>query len=150
MTDVDAPLGTAVNLFLDGLNNTPALDLAIRGWAEINEKGFGDGTLNCYASLKAVLGYAMNGRDRLPVGVITFDYDTMLRRVWAFQVYVLPEFRGRGIYTAMFAELVRYGTDVLNANSIQMGTHLRNAAMRAVAKRTGCFEECIILRFNLE
>lgn len=135
-------------LFL-GLNETPALNLAVRGWAETVEKGFGDGSLNCYPALNAFVGYAMNGRDEIPVGVVTFNYDVDHKRVWLFQAYVLPEFRGCGVYKAMWAALVSHST-TLGAKSIQMGTHVRNAAMRAAAKHTGCIEEAIHLRFNLE
>lgn len=145
----DIAFGSDVEL-VDIIAGTPALELALRGWVEINDQGLHDGTLNCYPHLKAILGYAMNGRDRLPVGVITFEHEAMQRRVWAFQVYVLPEFRGRGVFTAMWAKLVEHSTEILKARSIEMGTHVRNSAMRAAAKRTGSVEEAVFLKFNLE
>lgn len=141
--------GHSVEL-IDIITGTPALALALQGWAEINANGLGDGILNCHASYKAVLGSAQNGRDAVPVGVLTYDFEPLLRRVWVYQAYVHPEFRGRGVYTAMWAKLVEHSAEVLKAQSIQMGTHVRNSAMRAVAKHTGCIEEAIHLRFNLE
>lgn len=136
-----------VELF-QGLNETPALDLAIRGWAEIVEKGFGDGALNAYPSLNAFVGFAKNGRDEIPAGVVTFEHDTSLKRVWLFQAYVLPEFRGIGVYKALWTALVGYSAEA-GAKSVQFGTHPKNAAMRAVAQRTGCAEKTIVLRFDL-
>jgi len=135
--------------FFDGLNNTPALELAMRGWAEMHEKGLSDGNLNIHSSLKAFVAIAPNGHDKLPVGVMTFDPEPTLRRVWIFQSYVIPEFRGRGIYTALWNKLVEYATVELKAKSIQSGTHVRNSAMRAVAKRQGRYEESVLLRFDL-
>lgn len=147
-----APDRTFTNMveLVDGLVGTPALALAMAGWTEVNQKGLHDGSMNCYPDLQAVIGYAMNGRDRLPVGVITFNVDSPQRRVWAFQVYVMPEFRGRGVYTAMWAKLVEHSAEVLKVQSIQMATHIRNSTMRAVGQRTGCIEEAVTLRFNLE
>lgn len=135
---------------VDIITGTPALTLALQGWAETNAAGLGDGILNCHADTKAVLGYAQNGRDMLPVGVITYEYTALWRRVWVNQVFVLQEFRGRGVYSSMWAKLVEHAAEVLKAGSIQYATHLRNNAMRAAAKRTGCIEEAILLRFNLE
>ena len=136
-------------VLVDGLNNTPALDLAVRGWAECVEKGWGDGSLNVYASLKAFVAYAQNGREMIPAGVLTFDHDGPLKRIWIYQSYTLPEFRGRGIYNSLWSRMVEHAVE-LKAVSIQSGTHVRNSAMRAIAKKQGRFEECVILRFNLE
>lgn len=133
---------------LDGINNSPALDLAIRGWADCHERGLGDGTLNVYSTMKAFLAYAPNGRDMVPAGVTTWEYDASIKRVWIYQSYVLPEYRGRGIYNALWARMVQHATE-LKADSIQSGTHIRNSAMRAIAKKQGRYEECVILRFNL-
>lgn len=133
---------------IDGLNGTPALDLAVRGWADCVERGLGDGTLNVHASLKAFLAYAQNGREMLPVGVVTWDYGDIEKRVWIYQSYVLPEFRGRGIYGAMWQKLVARAVE-LKAVSIQSGTHVQNTAMRTIAKKQGRYEETVILRFNL-
>lgn len=133
----------------EGLNNTPALDLAIRGWADCMERGLGDGTLNVHSGLKAFVAFAMNGREQLPVAVTTFDYDKDLKRVWIFQSYTLPEFRGRGCYNALWSALVAHAIQELKASSIQSATHVRNIAMREIAKRQGRFEECVVLKFNL-
>jgi RimJ/RimL family protein N-acetyltransferase len=132
-----------------GLTGTPALELAIRGWAEMQEKGHGDGTINVHSFLNAFVGYAPNGRESLPVSVATFSYDPDLKRVWLFQAYTLPEFRGRGVYNAVWKKLVEHSIVDLKAQSIQLGTNVRNTAMRAVGKKQGMSEEGIILRYDL-
>lgn len=142
--------GSAIEIKLfEGLNHTPALDLAIRGWAEGVEKGFGDGTLNVNSSLSAFVAYAANGREMLPVGVMTWDYNTPDKRIWIYQGYTVPEFRGRGVYNALWHAMVAKGIE-LKAASIQSGTHVRNVAMRAIAKKQGRLEECVVLRYDLQ
>lgn len=136
-----------IKLF-DGLNHTPALELAMRGWADCVEKGLSDGTLNVHAGLNAFVGYAMNGREQLPVSVMTFEYDKAQKRVWIYQSYTIPEFRGRGCYTALWNAMVAHSIG-LKAASIESATHVRNTAMRAIAKKMGRYEESVVLKFNL-
>lgn len=138
-----------IKLF-DGLNNTPALDLAVRGWADVQERNLGDGSLNVYASLQAFVAYVKNGHEILPVGVMTWEFDKTLKRVWIYQGYTLPEFRGRGVYNALWASMVAHAATELKALSIQSGTHVRNSAMRAIAKKQGRVEECVVLRYDLQ
>jgi RimJ/RimL family protein N-acetyltransferase len=135
--------------FVDGLNGSPALPLAIAGWAEMVEKNFGDGTLTVHADQKAFLAYAANGREMVPVGVMTFDLPDDAKRVWLLQGYVLPEFRGRGIYRALWERLIEHSIVELKARTIYSGTNVRNSAMRAVAKKLGRHEESVILRYDL-
>lgn len=136
-----------IKLF-EGLNHTPALELAMRGWAECVEKGLSDGTLNVHAGLNAFVAYAMNGREQLPVAVMTFDHDKTAKRVWIYQSYTIPEFRGRGCYAALWNSMVAHSVE-LKAASIESATHVRNVAMRAIAKKMGRHEESVVLKFNL-
>lgn len=131
---------------LEGLADSPALSLAVQGWAECVRLGYGDGTMNVQTSLNAIVAH--NDGARLPIGVMTFDYFPVDKRVWIYQSYVLPEYRGRGIYRQMYERLVAHAI-TLKARSIQSGTHSKNTAMRAVAKKMGRHEECVILRQNL-
>lgn len=136
-----------IKLF-DGLNNTPALDLAIRGWAECVEKNLGDGTLNVYWSHKAFVAYAMNGKEQLPVAVMTWEHIEHTKTLWVNQSYTIPEFRGRGCYNALWNAVVAKAIE-LKVTSVQSGTHIRNEAMRKIAKKQGRYEEFVTLRFNL-
>lgn len=137
-----------VTVLIDGLNGTPAAELAVRGWLEDVEK-YGQLELNMGAAHHALIGYAPNGRDMLPVGVLTFDTDAA--RVWIYQSYVLPEFRGRGVYSAMWTRLIEHVQhDLPKVRSIQSATNVRNQAMRAIAKRQDRREEAVTLRFDIQ
>lgn len=133
----------------DGISRTPALDLAMRGWADTVDHGFGDGTLNVFSSIKAFVAFTENGRDMLPVGVLTWDEDAVLKRIWIYQGYVLPEFRGRGVYSALWAALVNHATANTKVVAIESATHIKNITMRAVANRLGRVEEAVTLRFDI-
>lgn len=135
-------------VYFEQLNGTPALALAMRGWADVEERGFGDGLLNVYATLNALVGYAENGRDQVPAGVITFEHQEHLNRIWIYQGFVLPEFRGRGVYRLMWNELVLKALE-LKAAKIQSATHVRNIAMRAVSKKLGRVEDLIGMTFDV-
>lgn len=133
--------------FVDGINGTPAAELAVRGWLDTLEHGYSDGTINMQAELKAFIGYAQNGRDMLPVGVVTFFVDNA--RIWVQQSFVLPEFRGRGVYSAMWNELIGHAQDLPAVRSIESGMHVNNKAMRAIAARQGRRETAVILKVDI-
>lgn len=136
-------------IIVDGLNGTPAAELAVRGWLEMVESGLSDGTLNMAGSMQAVIGYAPNGRDMLPVGVITFAVE--LGYVWVNQSFVVKDFRGRGVYTAMFSALHRHVVDELPAvRSIRSATSVKNKVMRQIAHKQGRREEAIILHLDIQ
>jgi RimJ/RimL family protein N-acetyltransferase len=135
--------------YYEHLNNTPALALAMKGWADVEERGLGDGTLSVYADSHAFVGYARNGRDLLPAGVITFSEEKNAGRLWIHQGYVVPEFRGRGLYSTLWCKLVEHAVK-LRASTIMSATHVRNEAMRAVARRQGRVEAAVMLRYDLQ
>jgi ribosomal protein S18 acetylase RimI-like enzyme len=143
---MNLPVPLRVEL-IEGINSTPAAELAVRGWLENVENGLSDGELNMGANLNAFVGYAQNGRDVLPVGVITWDVDAA--RIWVHQSYVLPEFRGRGVYSAMWNELVGHAQGLPNVRSIQSATHVNNKAMRTIAARQGRRETGVILKVDI-
>lgn len=134
---------------VEGLNQTPALPLAIRGWLELEEQYLGYGTFGIGTDSNAFIGYAMNGREQLPVGVMAWSFYKNDKRVWIAMSYVLPEFRGRGVYSAMWARMVEHAATELKAATIESGTHVKNTAMRAVARKQGRFEESVTTRFDL-
>lgn len=127
---------------------TPAVALAIAGWVDCNERGLGDGTMNLANDQKAMLAFAKNGQEMLPVGVMTWSFDESARRVWIFQSYVVKEFRGRGVYRAMWHHMVQHAEE-LAARTIQSATHADNKTMRSIAAKLGRREEAVVLRYDL-
>lgn len=135
-------------VIVDGLNGTPAAELAVRGWLDNVENGLSDGTLNMTGAMQAVVGYAPNGRDMLPVGVITFTVE--LGYVWVSQSFVMKDFRGRGVYTAMWSALYKHVFEELPAvRSIRSATGVKNKVMRQIAHKQGRREEAIILHLDI-
>jgi len=140
--------GASQVVFYSQLNNTPALTLALCAWLDIEGRGLGDGTMSVFSSSNALVGFAENGRDRVPAGVITFQHIPEGDKVWIYQGYVLPEYRGRGIYRAMWNELVLKSLE-LKVSKIEGATHVRNKAMRDVARKLGRTETHIVLTFDV-
>lgn len=132
---------------VDSLVNEPAAVLAVRGWLEMTERGLGDGRLNMSNDQKAVIGYAKNGLDRLPAGVLTFSIQAD-RTIWIYQAFVEKEFRGRGLFTAMLARLIEFAAST-QSQSINFGTHPKNTAMRAVAAKRDFVEDAIVYRYDV-
>jgi len=137
--------------FYDGLFNTPALELAVRGWADCVERGLGDGGLNVHWEQMAFVTFApanlsAPGRDMIPVGVCTFSHEKPWKKIWISQSYVVPEYRGLGIYRMMW-ERVTLKAAELKCVKIQSGTHPNNTAMRQIARKQGRVETGIELTY---
>ena len=126
-----------------------AIELCLRGWNELFAKGLTDGRLAFHAQMSAVVANAANGRDYEPAGVVLFGLEPEFKRCWITLSYVKEEYRGRGVYSAMYvglrAEALRMGI-----RTIESATHIRNQAMREVAKRQGRLEEFVILVDRIE
>lgn len=132
----------------DRLNNTPAVRLATLGWLDGNSRGLGENVVNLYSCLKAFVAFAPNGRDLLPAGVMTYDVIENTNEFFIYQSYVLEEFRGRGLYTAMWNSIVAKGIQD-KVHRIKSATSMRNIAMRSIAQRQGRVEEAVTLTFEL-
>ena len=126
-----------------------AIELCLRGWNELFAKGLTDGRLVFHERMSAMVAHAQNGRDFETAGVVLFGLEPEFKRCWVTLSFVKEEYRGRGIYTAMYvglrAEALRMGL-----RTIESATHVRNVAMRAVAKRQGRPEEFVILIDRIE
>lgn len=129
----------------EGVNNTPAVDLAVAGWMELRRQGF---------TLQAIpLGWDHNAfvafAGQEPVGVLTYQHLGYVKHVAIGTGYVVPEWRGNRIYDRLWAALVAKARD-LKAVAIMSDTHVDNATMRAVARRQGRQETGVVLRYVVE
>lgn len=126
-----------------------AIELCLRGWNEMFAKGLTDGRLIFHERMSAMVAHAANGRDFEAAGVILFGLEPEFKRCWITLSFVREEYRARGIHTAMYvglrAEAMRMGV-----RSIESAVHVRNVAMRAVAKRQGRAEDFVILIDRIE
>lgn len=121
--------------------------LAARGWLEGVERGFsGSNEFNMNHNYRSLLALVPNGRDKVPAGVITWSITG--NEAFLFQSYVDPEFRGRGVFTALWNELVAQAVN-MRLTKIQSFVHASNVTMRAIAKRQGRREEAVVTSFDV-
>lgn len=131
-----------------GVSGTDATPLLMQGWLELHQGGIGDG--ECIgANLNALVAYAPNGRDMLPVGVMAFKIGTSC--VWLDLAYVIPDFRGRRIFTAMWSTLTSLVAEKMPSTirSIEYEAHINNKTMRAVAQRMGHRETAVMMKVDI-
>lgn len=141
--------GLKLDLHESAMASPTVIGLCLKGWNELFAKGLSDGRLELHAGLSAIVGVAANGRDELAVGVMLYSIEPALKRMWVTLSYVEPEFRGRGIYRALWNALVaEAGTREIDV--IEGATHVRNTGMRAVAQRLGRAEEFVIMVTRLK
>jgi GNAT superfamily N-acetyltransferase len=135
----------------DKISRTPAAVLATRGWLEDVERGLGEDTINVAWDQQAFVGFAgaAGGGERTAVGVITWAHIEWRRELFVHQSYVLPPWRRRGIYTALWGTVVEKARELKVAKICSI-THVDNTAMRAAAQVLGRREEGIVLVFDLE
>jgi GNAT superfamily N-acetyltransferase len=127
-----------------------AVQLAVRGWLEMEERGYGSGrNVPPFTSdSQALAAIVANGQEKMVGGVITFTTDQALSRLWIDMSYVMPEFRGTGVYRSMWEALVRIAV-ANNFATIESATSMRNAPMRAVAKKMHRVEEAVYLVYKV-
>jgi GNAT superfamily N-acetyltransferase len=137
-------------LHVDGLNGTPAARLATQGWLEMVERGLGEpgDVINIHWSQKALVAVVRNGMEHVPAGVLTYEVVEATKSMFLSQAYVVPEFRGRGVYTAMFDAAVAKAIEAKVAR-INLGTHPRNEAMRMIARKHGGVETAVYITFDV-
>jgi len=128
----------------DGVPRTPALLLALKGNVEIVEAGFAVPAVHFNWDSKAVVASI----DGVPCGVITWNHTEWMKQVDITVAYVLPEYRRRGVYRAMWEALVEKAK-VVGALEIMSNTAVANAPMRGAAAAVGRSEGGVILRFPL-
>lgn len=125
------------------------VQLCLQGWNNLFTRGLTDGRLVFHDGMSAIIGFAQNGKDELPAGVLLFGIEREFKRTWITLAYVNDEFRGRGIYRTMYGGLRTISASA-GVRSIEYATHLRNDRMRNVSKRMGCAEEFVILVDRIE
>lgn len=123
--------------------------LAVQGNAELLAKGLNDSRMQVSQSDQCVLLKVYVDRDLVPAGIITFTVDSARAFVWVQLSYVVEQYRGQGIYRMMY-EAVRAIAKAHRCRSIEGATHVKNTAMRSVAKKMGRREEFVMLVDDIE
>lgn len=126
----------------EGLDGTPAVVIALRGQADCAAEG-GEQAIGLHWSHNSITA-SIGGK---VVGVIVWIGQVKeSRRLWLQLGYVLPEFRGKGIYRVLWKALVEKAVEK-KAQHICSATSIDNSVMRAVAKKQGRQEFAIGLRY---
>lgn len=128
--------------------NADGMQLAVAGWLDVEQRGYGNGRMPLFADRCAFLVYAPNGQELVLAGLIAFTVDTELNRVWVDLSYVRPEFRGQSLYTMLWDTLVRYATTA-GIDTIESATSANNTVMRAVAKKQHRQEAAVQLVYKV-
>jgi GNAT superfamily N-acetyltransferase len=114
------------------INYTPAVVLAMRGWLELNDKGIGEQAASVHWEQHGIVAFA----DSKAVGVITWTEQKPLAAAYAEQVYVIPEWRRKGIFKLMWDELEEWAAEK-EFYTIRLGTHPMNTLARSIYDRMG-------------
>lgn len=126
----------------EGLDGTPAVEIALRGQSECIADG-GERFVALHWSYNAITA-TVEGH---VVGVIVWvDQMKESKRIWLQLGYVLPAFRKKGIYSHLWRALVGKA-QALKCPEIHSATRIDNHAMRDVAKAQGRVEYAVSLRF---
>lgn len=123
-----------------------AARLACAGWLELSEKGWTDDEPNIHGSHPCILASAPDGQQSVPAGVVVFQRQP--GAIFAYLSYVAPEFRGRGVYTAMLDELRAVAVNC-GASYVDSAVAGANAPMRAIAKKQGRSEHAVVYRLDV-
>lgn len=126
------------------INYTPAVILATKGWLEANQKGIGESNASIHWEQSGIVAFS----EVLPVGVITWTNQPALGAFYIEQAYVEPEWRRRGVFRAMFADLVEQARE-RSVRLIRLGTHPRNEAC-SLYERMGGSVSAIFFQFEVQ
>ena len=128
----------------EGMDGTPAVAIALLGQLECLNEG-GERAVGLHWSYNAITATVENK----VVGVIVwFDQTKESKRIWLQLGYVLPAFRGKGIYSHLWRALVEKARQ-MKCPEIHSATRFDNHHMREVAKAQGRVEYAVSLRFRV-
>jgi GNAT superfamily N-acetyltransferase len=86
----------------EGIYGTPVVALALRGMAELLEDGAADQSIGLHHDSNGIAATVFEQ----VAGVIVWIDEPEKRRIWLQLGYVLPEYRGKGVYSALWGALV--------------------------------------------
>lgn len=135
--------------WFDTLGASPrAAQFAMLGWLEMIEKGYIDGLADLAFHINMPCGVASvhGAGEPMPAGVMVYSIDATLGRIWIDMSWTAHEYRGQGVYTAMWQAMIANARS-LGMSKIQSATSIRNEGMRRIAKKQGRIERVIQLDY---
>ncbi len=116
----------------EGINRTPALKLAARGWVSLLDAGYAADVCVLYWSHNAFVA-AIDG---VPVGVLVYDKVEHDKALHVVLGYVVPECRRKGIYRQLFQKVVEKARE-LKLLCVTGGVDIDNEAILRVSESLG-------------
>lgn len=140
------------------INYTPAVVLATKGWLEQNQTGIGEATASIHYSHSGIVAFEKmrdpashpHDVDLFPIGVITWSLQPSLAAVFVEQAFVEAPWRRRGIFKALWADLMEQAAALDDVRFIRLGTNPRNNAARAVYQQLRGTESGIFYEFEVK
>lgn len=126
----------------DHINNTPAIKLIAYAGVEVIEEGFASGELVCNWDCKALVAFDADH----PIGVIAYNKVDFRNIIWISLSYVEPARRQEGVYSALFAAMIKKAAE-LGVAYIEGGTHVDNKAMLEAMEATRRVQTFITTRY---
>lgn len=125
-----------------GLNRTPALPLAVRGWLALIEADHCSNYVQITADQNAFVAF----EDGVAAAVLTYRHEPALKQIEVGIGFTLPDYRARGLYNSLWAALVAKAKEI-DAVHIASAVFLDNTAMRSVAQNQGRIERTVTLDY---
>lgn len=133
-------------LHFDEINNTLAVPVALDAWHALRQQSLCQRFVLVAWDDSALV--AVSGEHDFPLGILTYRV-AKWRKVIELQIgFVYPEQRRRGVYRALWNELVIRGR-MAGVASIESGTAATNEPMRAALAALGRPETGVYTSFAL-
>lgn len=127
---------------LASIGGTDVFPFLMRGWLEMCESGYGSNTCPIGTSTSAFYVEFCG----VVVAAIGYTHQDWCKDFWIGMGYVAPSIRKEGHYTSLFNALVSKAQEE-GVLTISGSTHVKNMAMREVARKQGrveTFVTCIL------
>ena len=128
----------------NGLNRTPALVLAVRGWMALIDAGHCSDYVQVYAEQDALVIFV----DGVAAGVLTYRHVLLGKELMVGIGYIADAYRGQKLYGQLWNSLVEKAKE-LGAVHISSATFIENDQMRAVAQKQGRVERTVTLDYDV-
>ena len=132
----------------DGINQTPAIPLIARGWAEMIKNGVASMETVCNWDHQAIIAFDDSFGSDEPVGIITYDHQKWRKTLWIAFGYVVPSARRHGVYRALWDRLIGIGQKI-GVEKIQGGIHVDNHSMLECSRKLGRKDLFITTSFDV-
>lgn len=126
----------------EGISHTPANIYALKAFCELIEEGQADNVPWLSYDDNAITA----SLDGAVVGILVWRKTLWTKSIIIKLGYVSNGFRGAGIYTSLWNELLEIAKKEKIFN-IDGATHIDNKTMRAVARKQGRTEFAVVTRF---